>query len=30
MGTVSKKTDGSWKAVADIFNFTGPATPVKK
>ncbi len=25
-----KETDGSWKAVADIFNFSGPATPVKK
>ena len=25
-----KETDGSWKAVSDIFNFTGPATPVKK
>ena len=25
-----KETDGSWKAVADIFNFTGPAMPVKK
>ena len=25
-----KETDGSWKAVADIFNFDGPATAVKK
>ena len=25
-----KETDGSWKAVSDIFNFSGPATPVKK
>jgi uncharacterized protein (TIGR02246 family) len=25
-----KETDGSWKAVSDIFNFDGPATPVKK
>jgi uncharacterized protein (TIGR02246 family) len=25
-----KETDGSWKAVSDIFNFTGPGTPVKK
>lgn len=25
-----KETDGSWKAVADIFNFSGPATPLKK
>jgi uncharacterized protein (TIGR02246 family) len=25
-----KEPDGSWKAVSDIFNFDGPATPVKK
>lgn len=24
-----KEADGPWKAVADIFNFSGPATPVK-
>jgi hypothetical protein len=23
-------TDASWKAVSDIFDFTGPARPVKK
>jgi uncharacterized protein (TIGR02246 family) len=25
-----KETDRSWKAVSDIFNFSGPAMPVKK